>query len=177
MKMSLKVLFLGFIASIFFFSCKKHDTNNQETLNAQDRSFIMQAALSNTAEIQAGQLADSTSDSSVIKTFAQNLVTDHQAAQNDLKSLGAQLNVNVADSADSNHVLVLDSLRALTGRAFDSAFIMNQIQDHNKAISDYQAEINAGNKTSVVKYANQYLPALQMHLSTADSIATAMHFK
>lgn len=177
MKMSLKVLFLGFIAGIFFFSCKKHETNNQETLNAQDRNFMMQAALGNTAEIQAGQLADSTADSSVIKTFAQNLVTAHQAAQNDLKSLGTQVNVNVADSADSNHVMILDSLKALTGRAFDSAFIMNQIQDHNKAISDYQAEINAGNRSAVVKYANKYLPALQMHLTMADSIATLMHFK
>jgi len=177
MKMSLKVLVFAFIASIFFFSCKKHETNNQETLNAQDRNFIMQAALGNTAEIQAGQLADSTADSSAIKNFAAQLVSDHQAAQNDLKTLGTQVNVNVADSADSNHLMILDTLRGLTGRAFDSAFIMNQIQDHNRAISDFQAEINSGNKSSVIKYANQYLPALQMHLSTADSIATEMHFK
>ena len=177
MKMSFKTLMLAFIASIFFFSCKKHDTNNEETLNAQDRNFMMQAAMGNTAEIQAGQLADSTADSSAIQAFAAQLVSDHQAAQNDLKSLGAKVNVTVSDSADSNHTMMLDSLRGLTGRAFDSTFLMNQIQDHNQAISDYQAEISSGNKTSVIDYANQYLPTLQMHLNTADSIATAMHFK
>lgn len=177
MKILSKVLLFGFIASTVFFSCEKNKKNNEETLNTQDRNFIMQAAMSNAAEIQAGQLADSTADSSAIQAFAAQLVSDHQAAQNDLKSLGMQLNVGVTDSADSNHMMILDTLRGLSGRAFDSAFIMNQITDHNKAISDYQTEVSGGNKTSVVNYASQYLPALQMHLNTADSIATAMHFQ
>jgi|SRR5690242_16333137 len=177
MKISFKTLMLGFAATLIFYSCKKHDQNNQETLNAQDQTFIRQAALGNSAEIQLGQFADSTADSSIIKNFAAQLVSDHQAAQNDLKSLGTKLNVAVLDSMDSSHTMMLDSFRMLSGRAFDSSFIINQINDHNKAISDYQAEIDQGNRTEVINYANQYLPKLQQHLNMADSIASAMHFK
>lgn len=177
MKILLKTLFFGFIASTLFFSCEKNKNSNEEALSTQDHNFIMQAAMSNAAEIQAGRLADSTADSSSIRAFGARLANDHLQAQNDLKSLGIEVNVNVSDSADSNHMMILDTLRGLTGRAFDSAFIMNQIMDHNKAINDYQAEVSSGNKTSVMNYASKYLPTLQMHLNTADSIATAMHFK
>jgi putative membrane protein len=177
MKMTLKTLMLGFIASTIFFSCEKNNGKTAETLSARDSAFIMEAAVLNTAEIQAGQLADSTSDTSTIKNFAMSLVSDHQAAQNDLKSLGAKVNITVADSTNSYNMMRLDSLRNLSGRAFDSAFILNQITDHTKAISDYQAEATSGNHTSVVNYANQYLPTLQKHLNTADSIASAMHFQ
>ena len=177
MKMTFKTLMLGFIASTIFFSCEKNKNTTTETLSSQDSGFIMQAAIANNAEIQAGQLADSTSDTSTIQNFAMTLINDHQAAQNDLKSLGTKLNINVGDSTNGYNMMRLDSLRTLSGRAFDSAFIMNQIIDHTKAISDYQAEATSGNHTSVVNYANQYLPILQMHLNTADSIATAMGFQ
>ena len=178
MKILVKTLLLGFIASTVFFSCKKNDNNNNtETLSTQDRNFIMQAAIGNTAEIQAGQLADSTTDTSLVQNFATMLVNDHQSAQSDLKSVGSQVNANVPDSANAYHMMLLDTLRGYSGRAFDSAFIMNQIMDHTEAINQYQAEASAGNNTAVMNYANTHLPVLQKHLNTADSIATVMNFK
>ena len=178
MKMTLKTLMLGFIASTIFFSCEKNKNNtNNETLTAQDQTFLNEASATNTAEIQIGQLADSTADTSFIQSFATQLVNDHQAAQSDLKSIGTQVSYNVNDSLDNTHSMMLDTLRGLTGRAFDSVFVLRQIQDHNAAIANYQNEINSGNRTEVVQYANRYLPTLQQHLQTADSIATVMNFK
>jgi putative membrane protein len=177
MKMTLKTLMLGLIAGTFFFSCKKNDNNNTETLSAQYQTFIDQAFASNTAEIRIGGMADSTADSSAIRAFGRQLMGEYQAAQNDLKSLGQTVKFNVSDSLDSAHMLMIDTLMGLTGRAFDSVFILRQIQDHNAAIANYQNEINSGNRSQVVQYANKFLPGLQMHLNTADSLATAMGFK
>jgi putative membrane protein len=105
------------------------------------------------------------------------MVTDHTTAQNDLKTLGTNVNVAVADSIDSMHGSLIDTLKTLSGRAFDSVYIMSQIKDHQTVISNFQQEINSGNKTDVISYANKYLPKLQMHLQMADSIATLMNFK
>jgi putative membrane protein len=179
MKIKAKNLLLAVGATFMFLSCHKNSDNNNahETVTTQDRSFILQTALANTAEIQAGQLADSTSDSSVVKLFGQQMVTDHTTAQNDLKTLGTNVNVAVADSIDSMHGSLIDTLKTLSGRAFDSVYIMSQIKDHQTVISNFQQEINSGNKTDVISYANKYLPKLQMHLQMADSIATLMNFK
>ena len=178
-----KVLLPCIIASFIFFSCKKNNSRSNETLTTQDRNFITQASISNTVEIQAGQYADSTADSttdssaSMIKAFASKMVTDHMAAQNDLKSLGNTVNMSVADSVDLMHASQMDSLKMLTGRAFDSAYILNQIADHQSAINTFQQETTSGNRSEVINYANKYLPVLQMHLQMADSLATALGFK
>lgn len=177
MKITSKVLLFSLAASLTFFACKKSKSNNTQTLSSQDQAFISKASLSNTAEIQAGGLADSTSDTATIRAFGQQMVTDHTTAQNDLKTLGGNFNVSVKDSVDSMHSSLINTLRGLSGRMFDSVYIMSQIKDHQAAISDFQNEINEGNQSNVINYANKYLPKLQMHLQMADSIATAMKFK
>jgi len=177
MKITSKVLLFSMAASLTFFACKKSKNNNTPALSTQDQAFISKASLSNTAEIHAGGLADSTSDTAVIRAFGQQMVTDHTTAQNDLKTLGNSFSVSVKDSVDSMHSALMDSLRGLSGRMFYSVYIMNQIKDHQAAISDFQNEISEGNQSEVINYANKYLPKLQMHLQMADSIATAMKFK
>jgi putative membrane protein len=178
MKITSKNFLLSVAASFLIFSCdKNNDNNNNETVSAQDQAFISQAALANTAEVQAGQVASTTADSSVIQMFAQQMVSDHTTAQTDLKTLGNTVNVAVPDSLDSMHSSLLDTLKTLTGRAFDSVYITSQITDHQSAISSFQQEISSGNKSDVINYANKYLPKLQLHLQMADSIATVMNFK
>lgn len=175
MNTKVKILMLAIISSFFFFSCSKKDDNN-ETVSTQDRTFIGQASASNTAEVQAAQLASSVSDSASIKAFAQMMIDNHTTAQNDLKTLGSNINVPVTDSVDDMHQKMMDSLKTLPERAFDSVYILRQIADHQAAIANFQQEVSAGNKTDVIDYANKYLPKLQMHLQMADSLATALHY-
>lgn len=176
MKTHAKLGALILISSFFFFSCSKK-TDNNETISTQDRTFMMQASAGNTAEIQAAQLADSISATTAIQAFAQMMISDHTTAQNDLKTLGTNISVPVTDSVDAMHQSMMDSLRMMSGRAFDSVYTLRQIADHQTAIAQFQQEINSGNRTEVIDYANKYLPKLQMHLQVADSIATAMHYQ
>lgn len=178
MKITSKVLLFSLSASLIFFACKKSkNNNNTPTLSTQDRAFISQTSLSNTAEVKLGGLASTSSDTAMIRNFGQQMVTDHGAAQNDLKTLGTKLSVSVTDSADAMHTALMDTLKHRSGREFDSVYIMNQIKDHNAAISSFQNEISQSKQSDVLNYANKYLPKLQMHLKMADSIATVMKFK
>lgn len=144
---------------------------------------MTQASMSNTAEIQEAQYADSTIDSTrdslgtSIRAFASKMITDHTNAQNDLKTLGTTVNATVSDSVDSMQTNQMDSLKMLSGRSYDSAYIISQIANHQAAVSLFQQESSQGNRTEVINYANKYLPVIQMHLQMADSLATAMHFK
>jgi putative membrane protein len=177
MKISFKVLLFSLAASLILFACKKSKNNTSQTLTSQDQAFILQTSLGNTAEVQAGGLADSTSDTAMVRAFGLQMVTDHSTAQNDLKTLGNNVSFPVRDSVDAIHAALMDTLRGLSGRMFDSVYIMNQIKDHQTTISNFQNEINQGNQTDVISYANKYLPKLQMHLQMADSIASVMNFK
>ena len=174
MKLLTKILFACLIMSAVFISCDDDDNN---VINSQDRTFLVQASLSNNAEIGAGALASTKGDSSAIRAFGQMMVTDHTQAQADLKTTGTNVNVNVTDSVDATHTALMVTLTGLSGREFDSAYILNQITDHQATISAFQTELNSGSRSEVLNYANTYLPKIQMHLQKADSIAIAMGFK
>lgn len=176
MKSHATTLMLAITVSFFLFSCSKK-TNNNETITTQDRTFMAQASAGNSAEIQTAQLADSISDTAAIQSFAQMIITDHTNAQNDLKALGNNIMVPVTDSVDGMHQSFMDSLKMMSGRPFDSLYITRQIADHQNAIAIFEQEINSGNRTEVVSYANKYLPTLKMHLQKADSISQAMHYQ
>jgi putative membrane protein len=59
------------------------------------------------------------------------------------------------------------------GRAFDSIYIHSQVADHDMTIANFQTEQNNGSHRDVQDYANRYLPHIQMHRQSADSISRA----
>jgi putative membrane protein len=162
------------LAPVVLFSCSKDD---EDSLNSTDQTFLMQASVSNTTEIQAGQLAATKASSAIVKSFGQNMVAEHTLAQSDLKTIGSNVGMAVKDSVDPAHVVIMQQLTALTRRAFDSAYIRTQLNDHQMTQTMFQTELNSGSHSEVKNYANTYLPHIQMHYTRADSIATAMKFK
>ena len=57
------------------------------TLSAQDRKFVNTAGEAGAAEVAMGQLAESHSASADVKGFAARVVSDHQKAGDELKSI------------------------------------------------------------------------------------------
>lgn len=166
-----KVIILGSLTALIFSACKKDDNSNSNTVSASDKTFVMQASMSNTAEVQAGNLASSKASSAAVKAFAQYMVTEHTTAQTDLQKVASTYNLTLADSVDASHVALLSQLNALSGRAFDSVYIHSQITDHQNALNLFNNEISSGTNASVKNYASTYKPHIQMHLNMADSIS------
>jgi putative membrane protein len=158
-------------------SCDKNDDINNDSLNDTDQDFMTKTSISNTAEIGAGNIASNKATIAGVKTFGQHMIMEHTPAQNDLKTLGTNVGYAVKDTLDPEHVALAAQLNALTGRAFDSTYIVNQVTDHDKTIAIFQNELTNGRHQAVKNYANTNLPHIQMHRAMADSIAKANNFK
>jgi putative membrane protein len=152
-------------------ACNNNDDQNNTIVSQMDRDFVSQASITNTSEIQAGQLALTKATDTAIRSFAQMMVTEHTDAQNDLKSLDSVVNMTITDSVDAEHAALMAQLAVLTGSAFDSAYINSQVTGHAEAIDLFNNEINNGSNDEVQNYANTYLPHIQMHYTLADSLA------
>lgn len=180
MKIISKLFLTGITAAtVFFASCDKDDDDNNggdnTTPNSTDISFLTQASYANQNEIALSQLALTKAGSDSVKTFAQMLITDHTAAQTALDSLGTAYNQNLPDSLDSAHAVIRTQLDSLSGSSFDSAFIRQQVTDHQTAINLFENVISNGNAAAIKSYANTYLPKLQSHKQMADSLVS--HFQ
>jgi len=167
-----KVIYAACLLSgIFLASCTKPE---DDQLNKIDLTFIMQANISNSAEIGAGALAATKATNPEVKKFAMMMVEQHSMAQSDLRNLGSNVGVEVKDSLDPIHVSLKDLLTSLpAGRAFDSVYINSQVPDHDLSIANFLMEKASGSHRDVIDYADRYFPHITMHRQSADSIASA----
>jgi len=159
------------IVSLCFASCDK-DSDNDLDLNLTDRQFVMMTSMGNTAEINAGNIAYNKATDQEVKMFGQMMVQEHTVAQNELKGIASQLRLHAPETLDSMHLAMANMLMAApVGFQFDSMYIHSQVMDHQQTIALFQNEIENGSHPWLVRYAEKYLPKIQMHHHMADSIA------
>jgi putative membrane protein len=162
-------ILIGLTVSLI--ACDKDDEEETETYNQQDKNFAMMAAMSNYAEIDAGQTATTKGLNPGIKAFGSMMVTDHTNAAMKLKPITSSLGLYAPDSLDAKHVALKSQLATLTGRAFDSVYIHSQVEDHQAAIDLFEDEASEGKQQDLKNFANETLPNLRMHKAHADSLA------
>ena len=167
-----KVLAILIVFTILI-SCKKND--DEVTLNAVDEQFLKAAARSNANEIDAGSLASAKATDGSVKQYGALMLSEHQQAQNELLPMAETKRVTVPTSPDERHMAIKQQLSQMSGRAFDSAYIITQVNDHKATLEMFVNEITNGMDQQVKDYANKYLPHIQMHFNRADS--TAKRFK
>jgi putative membrane protein len=149
------------VCSLDFLSFKKADD-----------SFLSKASQANLSEMEEGKLAASMGESAEVKKYGQQMLNDHTAAQNDLLALAKKETVSLPKAADEEHQAIKMELMKLSGHAFDSAYLKNQLLDHQSAVVLFQAEIESGKDPDVIVYAKKYLPKLKMHLQMFQSAAS-----
>ena len=137
----------------------------------QDSTFLVQASQSNWAEVKLGALALAKATNDSVRAFAQMMITDHTGAQSDLASVvnNISTNVNVSDSLSAEIIAVRDSLQALSGNTFDSAYIAGQIRAHQQTLQAFDTELANGSNSRVKAYATDKRLTIQSHLDLADS--------
>jgi putative membrane protein len=125
--------------------------------------FFDRASQFHLTVIQAGKLAEIKGNPKVIK-LGKELVKDNTIAKNELYALAQKHHLKVATESDASQKKILASLRELSGKAFDSAFMISQFSHYQEAIALFSEESKTGIDQEVRAYAGKYLPKLQMHL-------------
>lgn len=139
-----------------------------------DVCFAQQAALGDLFEIQSSQLALTRASSPDVRAYAQQLIVDHTAASQRLKTLAAQLQVPLPAAPQGPHATKLAELRSLQGAAFDQAYMTAQVAAHEQAVSLFTAYSRSGNQPQLRAHAVQTLPHLRMHLERARTLLGAV---
>jgi putative membrane protein len=97
------------------------------------QKFVENAALSNMAEIQLGQLAQQKAQDPEVKQFAQTMIDAHTKAQSELQQAASASGLAVPSSLDSKHQKIHDKLSNLNGAAFDKQYLKVMVDAHNDA--------------------------------------------
>jgi putative membrane protein len=165
------VLALGFQTG-----CNDDDDDDVTSVNDTDRTFMNNAAMGNMAEVELGNLALAKTSDPDVKAFAQMMVTDHSAAQSELKSIADKKKVSIPSTLSPMHQEMKTMLSGLSDTEFDKMYMNGQVYDHQRTKSDFEVEKRNGADGDVKAYAEKYLPGITMHLQKAQQIVTSKKY-
>jgi putative membrane protein len=134
-----------------------------------DKKFVATAASGGLAEVAAAQLAQQKSQDPKVKEFAQQMITDHTAANQQLTTLAQQKGIDVPSSPDAKDQKQLDKLSKLDEPKFDKMYLKAQVKDHQSMLSLMQKEAKSGKDADLKSFASQTAPTVQKHLDMAKT--------
>jgi putative membrane protein len=170
-------------ASVLFVSALFLSASVASAQGINDAQIASIVVTANQVDVDAGKLAASTSKNADVKKFAQLMVTDHNAVNQQAVELVTRLKVTPEDNDTSRGLKAggeknVAALKALTGAAFDRAYVNHEVAYH-------QAVLDAVDKTLIPNAKNAELkallvkvrPAFVAHLEHAKHIASSLGTK
>jgi putative membrane protein len=132
--------------------------------------FMTKAAQGGIAEVELGRMAMDKAQNAEVKRYAQTMVQDHTAANNELKAIATKKNMTPPAETDAEHKAVMTRLQGLSGAEFDRAYMEAMVADHEKTVALFETGANTGTDADVKQFAAKTLPKLRMHLDMAKEI-------
>jgi putative membrane protein len=140
-----------------------------------DLPFMQEAASANLMEIQLGQLAQAKASNAAVKQFAQRMVNDHRALEQQVTSTASQNKIALNATINAQHQAQVSRLQSLSGSQFDQSYMSLMIQDHQTDVTKFQQESSSANSAQVRDLAAKSLPVLQQHLTLAQQVGSQVN--
>jgi putative membrane protein len=136
-----------------------------------DQTFVKNAAEGGMAEVKFGQLAAQKATNPDVKAFAQKMVDDHTALANQLTPVAQKMGVAQPAALDKKDQAEYDRLNALSGDAFDKAYVKAMVEDHKKDLRDFKYEASNTNNADLKQVAKQGSQVIQGHYQMVQKLA------
>jgi putative membrane protein len=128
--------------------------------------YMKMAGQSDQFEIQSGKLASTKAQSSDVKAFGAQMVTDHtkstQMVMAAAKKSGKPASPPPPLKPDQQ--AMLSQLQGQTGAAFDKTYVSQQLNAHQEALDLQSSYAAAGDDPNLKAAAGQIVPVVQMHM-------------
>lgn len=140
------------------------------TVRENEAEFATNAADASLAEINFANLAVSTSSNNDIKAYANMMLKDHGAANDELIALAKSKNITLPVTMSSEHQKRRNDLAEKTGTDFDKKYVSLMEENHVKVLAFMEHEARKGTDLDLKAYANKMVPVINSHLNAIRKI-------
>jgi putative membrane protein len=148
----------------------------QKTKKLSDPEIASVAVVANQTDIEYATIAKQKSKNEDVIKFAETMAKDHQSVIDQAVALVTKLGVTpkdntVSKSLQSGAVKTKKMLNSKSGKAFDKAYIDNEVAYHKAVIATVQNVLiaDAGNK-ELKDLLTSVMPVLKAHLGHAEMV-------
>jgi putative membrane protein len=129
----------------------------------------------NTADIETGELAVKKGSTKEVRDFGAMLVRDHKMVRQQGRDLAKKLGVTPTppqpNAGAKAHAAAMKQLNAVSGSAFDHAFLQHEVAFHKGVIDAVTTTLLPALKNAEVKdLVTKVAPAFQAHMLAAENL-------
>lgn len=136
---------------------------------AQKSDFTTKASDASLAEIHLAELALKKTKDEKIKAFAESMLKDHTAANQELKKLAEQKGMKVSAECTTCDA-AYKTLHDLGTEEFNQQYAEMMVTDHERAVKLFTDESKSGADADLKAWAKEKLPVLEHHLAMAKDL-------
>jgi putative membrane protein len=136
--------------------------------------------IANQIDVDAGKLAKSKSHNKEVKAFAQQMITDHNAVNQQAGALAKRLGVTPEDSDTSRSLKQgaadnIASLKKLKGAQFDRAYVDHEVAYHQQVLDAIDKVLIPSAQNAELKgLITKVRPAIATHLDHARHLQASL---
>jgi putative membrane protein len=136
-----------------------------------DATFVRTAAIAGMFEVHLGKLAAERTKNDDVKKFAEMMVKDHTAANEELKAAAKAAGIAVPDKIDDAHQQKYEAFKAYKGKDFDGDYMKQMVKDHTDAVALFTQASKEAKHKELRDFATKTLPVIQGHLDKAKKLS------
>lgn len=182
----MKPLILLLATATIVSSCSNHTSPEKDAIRGRndvasgmtgpqdDKRFMAAAADGGMMEVALGKLAQTNAASQQVKDFGSMMMSDHSAANDELKQLAQKKNIAIPSALSDKNQKDYDDLAKKRGVDFDKAYAGYMVGDHKDDIEAFKKEADKGDDADIKAWAAGKVPVLQHHLQMAEAARDAL---
>jgi putative membrane protein len=127
-------------------------------LSSADKAFMQEAAKGGMMEVAMGRVAQQNASDSEVKNFGARMVKDHGKANDELKALAKEEDVQLPAEKDAGKW------------KSDKDYMGQMVKDHEKDLAAFEKEAKDGTDPDVKSFASKTSEVVRKHLEMAKKI-------
>lgn len=127
-------------------------------LSSADKAFMKEAAKGGMMEVAMGRVAEQNASDSEVKNFGARMVKDHGKANDELKTLAREQNVQLPAEKEPGKW------------KSDKDYMGQMVKDHENDLAAFEKEAKEGTDPNVKSFASKTSEVVRKHLDMAKKI-------
>ncbi|MFT3705329.1 MAG: DUF4142 domain-containing protein [Agriterribacter sp.] len=149
---------------------KKEIVQDVSKTKENTSAFLVKAADGGLTEVEAAKVGETKAENMHVKAFAKEMIKDHSAVNDEVKSLAAKLNITLPGAPSEDHQKKVTDLSGKKPKDFDKDFMDMMVSDHKSTLDLFKDVSDDDIDADVKTFVNATIPKLEAHLAMADSI-------
>lgn len=141
-----------------------------DAVSAADRSFVAMVSQGGMFEVKAGQLGAEQGAAQDIRDQGNTEAHDHALVGDKLKSIASAADIEIGDTLNPQFQKKLDSLKALSGEAFDAAYLREMEDIHAKDGAAFAKEAQSGSNPKLKAFAAETHRIVERHIGELKAV-------